>query len=92
MITAWIVVTVVSKSATSWLIETFITDWSRTMMNCAPARATSGSHFFIGLSVPAFGQSSRPTCGVHEERLGDSRRLGRNLFEAVGVIREPHHL
>ena len=49
VITAWIVVTVVSKSATSWLIETFITDWSRTMMNCAPASATSGSHFFIGV-------------------------------------------
>ena len=41
--TAWMVVTVVSKSATSWLIETFMTDWSRTMMNWAPASATSGS-------------------------------------------------
>ena len=44
--TAWIVVTVVSKSSTSWLIETFMTDWSRTMMNWAPARATSGSRRF----------------------------------------------
>ena len=92
MITAWIVVTVVSKSATSWLIETFITDWSSTMMNCAPARATSGSHFFIGLSVPAFGESPRPICGVRGDRHGGSRRLGRNLFEVVGVIGEPHHL
>ncbi len=44
--TAWIVVTVVSKSSTSWLMATFITDWSRTMMNCAPASATSGSQRF----------------------------------------------
>ena len=46
VMTAWIVVTVVSKSSTSWLIETFITDWSRTMMNWAPARAISGSRRF----------------------------------------------
>ncbi len=38
--TAWIVVTSVSKSATSWLIDTFITAWSRTMRNCAAARTT----------------------------------------------------
>ena len=50
VMTAWIVVTVVSKSSTSWLIETFMTDWSRTMTNWAPARATSGSRRFIGLS------------------------------------------
>ena len=30
---AWMVVTVVSKSATSWLIETPMTVWSRTMTN-----------------------------------------------------------
>ena len=41
--TAWIVVTVVSKSLTSWLIETFITDWSSTMRNCAVANATSAA-------------------------------------------------
>ena len=41
--TAWIVVTVVSKSLTSWLIETFITDWSSTMRNCAVAKATSAA-------------------------------------------------
>jgi hypothetical protein len=33
VITAWIVATVVSKSATSVLIETFIADWSSTMTN-----------------------------------------------------------
>ena len=38
--TAWIVVTVVWKSCTSELIETFITDWSSTMRNCAVAKAT----------------------------------------------------
>src|SRR3954468_13048196 len=39
--------TVVSKSPTSVLIETFMTDWSRTITNCAVARATSGHHCFI---------------------------------------------
>ena len=48
MITAWIVVTVVSKSSTSVLIETFIADWSSTITNCAIARATSGSQFVFG--------------------------------------------
>src|SRR6478735_11655441 len=45
--TAWMVVTVVSKSLTSVLIETFMTDWSRTITNCAVASATSGHHRFI---------------------------------------------
>src|SRR5829696_5142804 len=48
VITAWIVVTVVSKSATSALIETFIADWSSTMTNCAMARATSGNQLVFG--------------------------------------------
>ena len=48
MITAWIVVTVVSKSSTSALIETFIADWSSTITNCAMARATSGNQFIFG--------------------------------------------
>ena len=55
MITAWIVVTVVSKSATSWLIETFMTDWSRTMTNWAVASATSGHHRFIRISSRSLG-------------------------------------
>ncbi len=46
--TAWIVETVVSKSSTNWLIETFMTDWSRTMTNCAVANATSGNQRFMG--------------------------------------------
>ncbi len=41
VMTAWITVTVVSKSATSWLIDTFMTDWSRTITNCAVASDTS---------------------------------------------------
>ena len=45
--TAWIVVTVVSKSMTSWLIDTFMTAWSSTITNCAAARMTSGPHFFM---------------------------------------------
>src|SRR6478752_185318 len=48
VITAWIVVTVVSKSSTSALIETFIADWSSTITNCAMARATNGSQFIFG--------------------------------------------
>ena len=40
VITAWIVVTVVWKSWTSELIDTFMTDWSSTMRNWAEARAT----------------------------------------------------
>ena len=43
VITAWIVVTVVSKSATRVLIDTFITDWSSTMTNWAVASAISGA-------------------------------------------------
>ena len=41
VMTAWMTVTVVSKSATSWLIDTFMTDWSSTMTNCAVASDTS---------------------------------------------------
>jgi glucose-6-phosphate 1-dehydrogenase len=44
--TAWIAVTVVSKSLTSWLIDTFITAWSSTITNWAAARIASGAHFF----------------------------------------------
>ena len=33
VITAWITETVVSKSTTSWLIDTFMTDWSSTITN-----------------------------------------------------------
>src|SRR4051794_16488925 len=43
--TAWMVVTVVSKSSTSCEIDTFITDWSRTIRNCAPDRTTRTDHF-----------------------------------------------
>src|SRR4051812_1073392 len=49
VITAWMVVTVVSKSATSALIETFIADWSSTMTNWAMARATSGSQLVFAV-------------------------------------------
>ena len=52
--TAWIVVTVVSKSSTRVLIDTFMTDWSRTITNCAVARATSGHHFLMRVPAPSF--------------------------------------
>ena len=48
VITAWIVVTVVSKSATRALIETFIADWSSTITNWAMANATSGNQLVFG--------------------------------------------
>ena len=52
--TAWIVVTVVWKSWTSALIETFITDWSSTMRNCAVAKATSASQPLFAVALFTF--------------------------------------
>ena len=52
--TAWIVVTVVWKSWTSALIETFITDWSSTMRNCAVAKATSASQPLFAAALFTF--------------------------------------
>ena len=46
------VVTVVWKSFTSALIETFITDWSSTMRNCADARATSAIQPLPDVALP----------------------------------------
>lgn len=62
MITAWIVVTVVSKSATSALIETFIADWSSTITYWAMAKATRGNQldFSVG-PVGAFSESPTAT-------------------------------
>src|SRR3954453_20391028 len=54
-ITAWIVVTVVSKSATSWEIETFITAWSRTIRNWAAASTARTGHLLIGSSAEQLG-------------------------------------
>ena len=51
VMTAWIVVTVVWKSWTSALIETFITDWSSTMRNCAVAKATSASEPLFAVAL-----------------------------------------
>src|SRR5215212_1862467 len=48
--TAWIVVTVVSKSATSWEIATFITAWSSTIRNCAAPRTAKTPH--LAMSHP----------------------------------------
>src|SRR3954468_8468869 len=52
--TAWMVVTDVSKSSTRALMDTFIADWSSTMTNCAIANATRGSQLvFTGAPVGA---------------------------------------
>src|SRR6476660_159320 len=63
--TIWIVVTVVSKSSTSWEIATFITAWSRTIRNCAGASTNSGTHFRI---------AAEPTGGSGSRRLGAGDR------------------
>ena len=83
MITAWIVVTVVSKSATSALMETFIADWSSTMTNCAMANATSGNQFVFGVSPVSvtLGCTSSHGCtllgiGVLPERRRVRRDVG----------------
>ena len=64
MITAWIVVTVVSKSATSALIETFIADWSSTMTNWAMAKATSGNQFVFGAGLVCVSGDSPAVTGT----------------------------
>ncbi len=85
VMTAWIVVTVVSNSSTSALIETFMTDWSRTMMNWAPASATS-AHFAFTLSSSCLafagsvarylpGRVRGPLLAAPGRRRGPPRRL-----------------
>ena len=58
--TAWMVVTVVWKSWTSAPIETFITDWSSTMRNCAVAKATSASQPLLAVALFTFPLAARP--------------------------------
>src|SRR3954469_8181975 len=48
---AWIAVMSVSKSSTSWLIDTFITEVSSTMRNCAVPSAANARHLFIAPSL-----------------------------------------
>ena len=52
------VVTDVSKSSTSALIETFIADWSSTMTNWAMANATSGNQFTFGVGAASVASDS----------------------------------
>src|SRR5687768_6178334 len=77
--TAWIVVTDVSKSATSALTETFIADWSSTMTNWAMAKATSGNQFVFGAGLvdvtECFLPAKRVAAQVPRE-LGDLRLEG----------------
>src|SRR6478752_6156730 len=85
--TAWIVVTVVSKSSTSVLIDTFMTDWSRTITNCAVPRASkgsqrfTGSHNFFEAASSVDGPRTRPS----EFRTGrqDERRV---VEAALGIV------
>ncbi len=43
----WMVVTVVSKSTTSWLIDTFITEASSTIRNWVAPSTTSARHLVM---------------------------------------------
>ena len=45
-------------------ITTFITDWSRTMTNCAMANATSGNHRFMGPPPDGAAPSSHGRSGA----------------------------
>ena len=60
VMTPWMVVTVVSKSSTSWLMETFITAWSRTMTNWAAASAARVPQAIVARSAAAAVTGSRP--------------------------------
>src|SRR4051812_30254235 len=88
-------VTVVSKSSTRVLIETFITDWSRTMTNCAVANATKGSHRFIDPPPPPPPASpgclilsdGRPPEEPRRSAVGSGRPEPEDL---AGVDRDPH--
>src|SRR6056297_783828 len=59
VMTAWIAVTSVSRSTTSWLMETFITAWSRTITNCAAASTASGTHLRMRRHLPAVARTPR---------------------------------
>ena len=87
MITAWIVVTVVSKSSTSVLIETFIADWSSTMTNWAMASATSGNQLVFGVgSVCVTWESPAVTAWI----LLGSREVCRTAAPGGNAPRKGH--
>src|SRR3954453_6535098 len=58
--TAWMVVTSVAKSSTSWEIETFITAWSRTIRNWAAPSTDSTFHPPLAMPVPRFAGTPAP--------------------------------
>jgi len=80
VITAWIVGTVVSKSLTNVLIETFITDWSSTMTNCAVASATSGHQRFTAFSSGRRGLAPQRVNTVAREAPHTSWRAVRREY------------
>ena len=71
------VVTVVSKSSTSWLIATFITAWSSTIRNCASDRTMRGRHFFMV-------RRSYPRVAGSQEGPADRQRQMRAELAIVG--------
>ena len=75
VITAWIVVTVVSNSATRVLIDTFITDWSSTMTNWAVASAISGAQR-IADPVDMPGAAVTRGCRVRHCQVPSAVKLG----------------
>ena len=73
--TPWMVVTVVSKSSTSWLIETFMTAWSRTMRNWAMARAARVIQDLIGWVQP----------GPEASGIGQATDMARTIATRRGL-------
>src|SRR3954453_2161447 len=98
---AWIAVMSVSKSSTSWLIDTFITEVSSTMRNCAVPSAANARHLFT--IAPrwrrrcARRRPSAPHRRVGARDLHSSAARGGEqgrvvLFVLVGVgLGEAHH-
>ena len=81
--TAWIVVTVVWKSRTSALIDTFITDWSSTITNCAEAKATSASEPLPAVALLTFLPSAPGGCPPSRPIPVTERPLVSHLADAT---------
>lgn len=87
--TAWIVVTVVWKSWTNWLMDTFITDWSRTMTNWAVANATRARDPFgrVAVSVTCISSAASTPSGSRRPAVRLPPAGGRNRVACLGMPR-----
>ncbi|MEU4910634.1 hypothetical protein [Streptomyces fradiae] len=75
VMTAWMAVTSVSKSSTNWLMETFMTDVSRTIRNWAVPRTARARQCF-----------TRPP-----HRIGPERRWAARAAAGAGPPLRPAH-